>query len=57
MQIADTLINDAWFPVFFFLKKKKKTTDREPGNASIARTKPVGRRRKPKSEPYAKPEA
>jgi len=55
MQIADTLINDAWFP--FFFKKKKKTTDREPGNASIARTKPVGRRRKPKSEPYAKPEA
>jgi len=54
MQIADTLINDAWFPVFFL---KKKTTDREPGNASIARTKPVGRRRKPKSEPYAKPEA
>ena len=35
----------------------KKKTDREPGNASIARTKPVGKRRKPKPEPYAEPEA
>jgi hypothetical protein len=35
MQIADTLINDAWFPVFFFLKKKKKKKYIEPGNDSI----------------------
>jgi hypothetical protein len=35
----------------------KKKKDREPGNASIARIKPVCKRRKPKPEPYAKPEA